>query len=124
MADNIGFKVTPATVGFVLSLITLVTTLVGVISYVKSLEPANSPIVREMQLKNADQDRRLDRTDEDRINNTAALKDQTAETQKLKEAVVRLTTVMEQSVITKKAENTYPFAYPSASRASAEFEVR
>lgn len=110
-------KLNKETIGFVMGLIALVTSGIGAYNWLMTGRAENSPIVHEMIIKNAEQDKRLDRTDEDRQNNTAALKEQTTETQKLKEAVVKLTTVIEQNgTTTKKAEYESPFGnvYPQA----------
>lgn len=107
------------TIGLVMGLIALVTSGLGAYNWLLSGRAENSPVVRELVLKDQKQDQRLDRTDEDRIKNTEALKEQTAETQKLKEAVVRLTTVIEKQAPTRKAENE--FGIPSN---SLSFEVQ
>lgn len=124
MASMPEIKLNKETVGFVMGLVALVTSGLGVYNWLLVGRAENSPIVRELIVKNHEQDQRLDRTDEDRVNNTSALKEQTAETQKLKEAVVKLTTVLEQNTVTKKAENDYPFVYPGAARSSINLEVR
>lgn len=99
------------TIGFAMGLVALVTSGIGAYNWLLDGRAENSIVVRELVIKNVEQDKRLDRTDEDRKNNTEALKEQTAETQKLKEAVVKLTTVIEQNgPPTKKAE--YQFRSP------------
>jgi hypothetical protein len=92
------------TIALFMGVVGVITTLVGAYNWLLSGRAENSPVVTELVQKNHEQDQRLDRTDEDRANNTAALKDQTSETQKLKEAVVKLTTVLETNNPTKKAE--------------------
>ena len=113
MSVSPSFSVNTTTISFVAGLIGLAGVGITVVSYFKAIEA-----------KNVQQDLRLDRTDEDRANNTKALQEQTSEAQKLKEDVVRLTTVMEQNTITKKAENVYPVAYPSMARTAANLEVQ
>lgn len=108
-------KLNKETVGFVMALIALTTTCIGGYNWLLSGRAENAPVVRDLVVQNAEQNKRLDRTDEDRINNTNALKEQTAETQKLKEAVVKLTTVIEQGVPVKKAEyNPRPTGYSNS----------
>lgn len=105
MASMPEIKLNKETIGFAMGLVALVTSGIGAYNWLLDGRAENSPVVRDMIIKNAEQDKRLDRTDEDRQNNTAALKEQTAETQKLKEVIVKLTTVMERNGgPTKKAE--------------------
>lgn len=123
MATMPEIKLNKETVGFASMVIALVVTGITGYNWLLSGRAENSPILRdlltaiqqttsEQKLKDQEQDKRLDRTDRDRDRNTQALKEQTTETQKLKEAVVKLTTVIEQSSITKKAENDYAPVYP------------
>ncbi len=108
-------KLNKETIGFALALVSLTTAVMGGYNWLLSGRPENSPVVHELSstiqkafaeqaILDQKQNQRLDRTDEDRKNNTEALKEQTQETQKLKEAVVKLTAVIEQGVVTKKAE--------------------
>lgn len=119
MASMPSITLNKETIGFVMGLIALVSAGIGAYNWLLAGRAENSPVVHELILKDQKQDQRLDRTDEDRIKNTEALKDQTVETQKLKEAVVRLTTVIEQNAVTKKAEYLQ-----SPSRQSIALEVQ
>lgn len=122
MASMPEIKLNKETIGFAMGLIALVTSCIGAYSWLLSGRAENSPIVHELVLKDQKQDQRLDRTDEDRIKNTEALKEQTVETQKLKEAVVRLTTVIEQNSPTRKAE--YDFQSKLPGQTLSPLEVR
>jgi hypothetical protein len=108
MAQLPTIKLNKETLGLVIACFSVCGTMFGVYNWMLSGRAENSPIVRELLLKDQKQDQRLDRTDEDRVKNTEALKEQTAETQKLKEAVVKLTTVIESNGVTKKAEYNNP----------------
>jgi hypothetical protein len=100
MAALPSFTVNKETIALVAGLIGLVTVGWNVISYFKTLEPKNNPVVQEILSKNQQQDTRLDRTDEDR----QITKELSQKTGQLTEAVVRLTTVIEQgSSMPKKA---------------------
>lgn len=123
MASMPEIKLNKETIGFVTGLIGLVVLGINGYDWFRSGRAENSPIVRELitsindntanqKLKDQEQDTRLDRTDRDRDRNTQALKEQTSETQKLKEAVVKLTTVIEQNTVTKKVEAPYGPNYP------------
>lgn len=93
MSDTPSFKVTPVTLGVVATCIGLFLSGWNGVSYFKNLE-----------FKNAEQDMRLDRTDRDRARNIESINKLTDKTGELKEAVVRLTTVIETGGLTKKAE--------------------
>lgn len=103
MASMPSISLNKETLGLVIACFSVAGSIFAVYNWLLSGRAENSPIVHELILKNQTQDQRLDRTDEDRLKNTEALREQTAETQKLKEAVIRLTTVIENSP-TKKAE--------------------
>ena len=96
------------TLGLVIACFSVAGSIFGVYNWLLAGRAENSPIVQELILKDQRQDQRLDRTDEDRVKNTEALKEQTSETQKLKEAVVKLTTVIEQKGVTQKADYIGP----------------
>lgn len=104
MASVPEIRLNKETIGLVMACFTLAGALFGVYNWLLSGRAENSPIVRELLMKDLTQDQRLDRTDEDRINNTKALREQTAETQRLREAVIRLTGVMERGQETKRAD--------------------
>lgn len=116
MANQPGFSVNKETIGLVMGIVGLLTTAIGAYSYFLSGRAENSPIVRELIIKDALQDKRLDRTDEDR----AATKELSVKTEKLTEAVVRLTTVIENGVVTKKAEYIFPNTVPGRDPISLE----
>lgn len=120
MASMPEIKLNKETIGFVMGLVALTTAAMGAYNWLLAGRAENAIVVRELVIKNVEQDRRLDRTDEDRQNNTAALKEQTAETQKLKEAVVKLTTVIEQNSPTRKAEYHFPSPLPGQEPISLE----
>lgn len=82
--------------GFALALFAVFGTGITVYNWLLDGRPENSPIVKELIMNDAEQDQRLDQSDIEIARNTEALKDQTAETQGLKEAVVKLTTVIEE----------------------------
>lgn len=81
------------TIGLLMALIGALTFGWNVVSYFKELE-----------LKNFEQDMRLDRTDRDRIRNIEAINKLTVKADELKEAVIRLTAVIEQQEAIRKAE--------------------
>lgn len=108
MASLPEIKLNKETIAFFMAIVGAFGVLISGYNWLLEGRVENSILVKELITKNVEQDRRLDRTDEDRANNTAALKEQTSETQKLKEAVVRLTTVIEQGRQTKKAEYIVP----------------
>ncbi|WP_276122578.1 hypothetical protein [Pararhizobium qamdonense] len=111
------------TIGFVMGIVALMTAIFGGYNWLLSGRPENSPVVKEIEIKNFEQDQRLDRTDRDRERSTAATKELTSKTDELKEAVVRLTTVLEQGgPLTKKAE--YESLLPSVNRQAIKFEVQ
>ncbi|WP_326894416.1 hypothetical protein U8P73_36665 (plasmid) [Rhizobium beringeri] len=78
---------------------TVAGTIFAAYNWLLSGRAENAPIVRQLVLKDEVQDKRLDRTDEDR----AITKELTQKTGELKEAVVKLTTVLENTP-TRKAE--------------------
>lgn len=104
-SENPRITLTPATIGFFLAIVSVLTVGWNAVSYFKSLET-----------KNVQQDMRLDRTDEDR----AAMRDLTTKTGELKEAVVRLTNVIDQSGLTKRAYYLAPRAFPDLDTISAQ----
>ncbi|MGV1754817.1 hypothetical protein [Agrobacterium sp. CG674] len=116
MADQPGFSVNKETIGLVMGIVGLLGAAIGGYNFFLSGRAENSPIVRELIVKDALQDKRLDRTDEDR----AATKELSNKTEKLTEAVVKLTTVIENGVITKKAEYIYPNPLPGREPISLE----
>ncbi|OCP21887.1 MULTISPECIES: hypothetical protein [unclassified Ensifer] len=93
MAAMPSFKVNGATISFVAGMIGLATVGWNAVAYFKGIEQ-----------KNQEQDIRLDRTDEDR----KATKELTQKTGELKEAVVKLTTVIETNGVTKRADYIVP----------------
>lgn len=116
MAHLPSFSINKETLGLVIACFSVAGTVFGVYNWMLSGRAENSPVIKELvielgkqnvdkALKDHEQDQRLNRTDEDR----AATKELTTETQKLKEAVVKLTTVIEGGQVTKKAEYISPF---------------
>ena len=103
MADEPGFSVNRQTVGLAVGVISVLGATIGGYNWLLSGRAENSPIVREMTIKSAAQSERLGKAEEYIQNNTAVLKEQTAEIQNLKEAVVRLTTTIETDVLKKQA---------------------
>ena len=120
MASMPAITLNKETLGLVVACFSICGTVFGIYNWMLAGRAENSPVVKELIIKDQKQDQRLDRTDEDRVNNTEALKEQTAETQKLKEAVVKLTTVLEGSTVTKKAEYQYPSPLPGREPISLE----
>ncbi|TDW20390.1 hypothetical protein EV128_12520 [Rhizobium azibense] len=132
MASMPSISINKETLALVTGCIAVCSTAFGIYNWLLSGRAENAPIVRELvqsiseagkvqAVKDQEQDIRLDRTDQDRDRNTEALKEQTQETQKLKEAVVRLTTVIENSP-TKKAE--YYFEMGPVRPGAQTIEVR
>ncbi|MBX5130838.1 hypothetical protein HJB53_30570 [Rhizobium lentis] len=114
------FTVNKETIALAAGLIGLATVGWNVVSYLKGLEPKNNPVIQEVVTKNREQDQRLDRTDEDR----QITKELSQKTGELKEAVVKLTTVIEQgSALSKKAYWEMP-SVPGQSRQAINLEVR
>ncbi|QIG75634.1 hypothetical protein EVC20_063 [Rhizobium phage RHph_Y2_17_1] len=114
------FTVNKETIALAAGLIGLVTVGWNVASYFKGLEPKNNPVVQEIVSKNKEQDQRLDRTDEDR----QITKELSQKTGELKEAVVKLTTVIEQgSALSKKAYWEMP-STTDPTRQAINLEVR
>lgn len=84
-------KVTPALIGFALSFLALATYGWNAVGYFKAIET-----------KNVEQDMRLDRTDRDRTRNTESMNKLADKTDELKEAVIKLTTVIDERSAVKK----------------------
>lgn len=122
-------KLNKETLGLVTACFTVAGSIFGVYNWLLSGRAENAPIVKEIVLqmrdqaradavKDAEQDNRLDRTDEDRARFNQNVKELTDKTGELKEAVVKLTTVIEHSP-TRKAEYFF-----ENSPASPTLEVR
>lgn len=107
MASEPTIPLNAKTIGLFMAIIGALTFGWKTVSYFKDLEQTN--IV---------QDIRLDRTDEDR----QATKDLTVKTGELKDAVVRLTTVIETNGLTKKAEGPKP--HDDVSVLPADYVIR
>lgn len=112
MASQPGFSVNKDTIGLVMGIAGVIGVAITAYNWLLAGRAENSPVVQEMVIKNLQQDQRLDRTDEDRVNNTRAIKEQTSEIQKLNTAVTELTTVIKTTSPTRKAE---VYSLPSSS---------
>lgn len=101
-SDTPGFKVTTANIGFAMAIVGVLTLGWNISGYFASIAQ-----------KNLEQDMRLDRTDRDRERFNASINTLTDKTVELKEAVVRLTAVIESGTRSRKAELLLPSPVPS-----------
>lgn len=109
------------TLGLVIACFTVAGSIFGVYNWLLSGRAENSPVVRELVIKNVEQDNRLDNFVQSLSSYADVTKEQTQEMKNLNASVTRLTTVMEQNgLMTKKAEYTFP----SPARQAATYEVR
>lgn len=118
------FAVNKETIAFAAGIIGLLTVGWQVTSYFKGLEPENNPLVQQIQIKNIEQDDRLDRGDRYRERDIEATKESTAEMKNLNTAITRLTTVMEQNGLMTKKAQVEPPILTGPSRYPITYEVR
>jgi len=109
MADTPRLLVTPVTVGFFLSIVSALTVGWNAVGYFKGIEQ-----------KNVEQDYRLDRSDKDNESMQATMKENSKEVSSLRESIVRLTTVIESSTATKRADFFLGPHYPQNLTASED----
>ena len=112
MAKAPSILLSKETISFVAAFIGLVLTFISGYNWLLSGRAENSPLVHSLVTKDIQQDNRLDRTDQDRERWNANIKELSDKTGELKEAVVKLTTVMETST-TRKAELISPIPLPT-----------
>jgi hypothetical protein len=123
MASLPSISVNKETIGLLMGVFGVISTGIGVYNWLLAGRAENAPVVQEIVLKNHEQDQRLDRTDEDRARFNENIKDLSSKTGDLKEAVVKLTTVIEENgKVTKKAEYFSPMMTPSHRPISVEVQ--
>ncbi|NKL08306.1 hypothetical protein GFL39_25900 [Rhizobium leguminosarum bv. viciae] len=118
MAAMPSIKLNKETLGLVIACFSVAGSIFAAYNWLLAGRAENAPIVRQLVLKDQMQDKRLDRTDEDR----AITKELSQKTGELKEAVVKLTTVLENTP-TRKAEYYFENA-PRPGVPSPTIEVR
>jgi hypothetical protein len=130
MASLPEIKLNKETIGFLTGAIGLCVTIFTGYNYYQSGRAENSPVVqqiassiaevsRNQALKNQEQDSRLDRNDRDRERFNTNIKELTDKTGDLTIAVVKLTTILENSP-TRKADLVTPIPLPSMPLVSVE----
>jgi hypothetical protein len=118
MAAMPSIQLNKETLGLVIACFSVAGSIFAAYNWLLAGRAENAPIVRQLVLKDQVQDKRLDRTDEDR----AITKELSQKTGELKEAVVKLTTVIEENgKLPKKAEYT---PIPAPTRQAINLEVQ
>lgn len=118
-------KLNKETISLVVAVFGLAGSTWGFFTWVQSGRAEHSPVVRELAIKQLEQDQRLDRTDRDRDRFSAGIKDLTDKTGNLTVAVEKLTTTIElQGVSRKRAEDIDLPVLPSRSHAAINTERR
>lgn len=119
MASRPEIKLNKETLGFVTAIFAVAGALLTGYNWLQSGRAENAPVVRQIQQKDLEQDHRLDRTDQDRERAeqdrqhfNANIKELSDKTGDLKEAVVRLTTVLENQP-SRKAQLITPIPLPA-----------
>lgn len=100
-------KLNKETISLVVAVFGVIGSVWGLFTWVQNGRAENSPVVRELQVKQVENEQRLDRTDRDRERFTNSIDKLSGRTENLTVAVEKLTTTIELSEIGKKRAETY-----------------
>jgi hypothetical protein len=108
MATLPSISLNKETIGLCTGAIGLVVTLIGGYNWLLAGRAENAPVVQAVIMKNVEQDNRLGHLDQDGATFKENVKELTSKTGDLKDAVVKLTAVIEAGQNARKAEYIGP----------------